>query len=118
VAGSVRLAVDLGTSHTVAVAYLRHQPPRALLFDGSPLLPSAVFAAGDGTLHTGKDAQRLARATPERFEPHPKRRAGDGVVLLGDTAYPVATLLGAVLRRVLRVAAEVGVAPTDGVQLT
>lgn len=117
-AGPVRLAIDLGTSHTVAVAHLPRQPPRALLFDGSPLLPSAVFAAGDGVLHTGHDAQRLARAEPERFEPHPKRRAGDGVVLLGDVAYPVATLLGAVLRRVLQVAAEVGVAPADGVVLT
>jgi molecular chaperone HscA len=118
VAGPVRLAVDLGTSHTVAVAHLPHQPPRALLFDGSPLLPSAVFAAADGTLHTGHDARGLARAAPERFEPHPNRRAGDGAVLLGDAAYPVATLLGAVLRRVLRAAAEVGVAPTDGTVLT
>src|SRR6266542_4838213 len=57
----VRLAIDLGTSHTVAVVRRDDQPPRTLLFDGSPALPSGVFAASDGALHTGRDAERLAQ---------------------------------------------------------
>jgi molecular chaperone DnaK (HSP70) len=70
----VWLAVDLGTTHTVAVVGREGQEPRSLLFDGSPLLPSGVYLDAAGELHTGRDAQRLAAAEPARFEPHPKRR--------------------------------------------
>jgi hypothetical protein len=38
----IRLSVDLGTTHTVAVLGREGQRPRALVFDGSPLLPSCV----------------------------------------------------------------------------
>jgi hypothetical protein len=100
------LAIDLGTSHTVAAVQRPGRPPQALLFDGSPVLPSGVFAARDGTVHTGRDAERLAQAEPGRFEPHPKRRIDEGSVLLGETEYPVAHLLAAVLRRVRQEAAH------------
>src|SRR6266545_3460722 len=96
----VRLAIDLGTSHTVAVVRRDDQPPRTLLFDGSPVLPSGVFAASDGALHTGRDAERLAQGEPERFEPHPKRRVDEAAVLLGGSEVPTPALLAVVLRRV------------------
>ena len=75
-----RLAIDLGTSHTVAVVERAGQPPRPLLFDGSPLLPSGVFAAAGGALHTGRDAERLAqmRAAPVRAAPEAAHRRGHG----------------------------------------
>src|SRR5213080_3805373 len=54
-----RLAVDLGTCHTVAVVRRGDEAPRPVLFDGSPLLPSGVYAGPGGTLHVGRDAERM-----------------------------------------------------------
>jgi molecular chaperone HscA len=118
VVATVRLAVDLGTCHTVAVVQRGDQPPRALLFDGSPVLASGVFGARDGVLHTGRDAERLSLVEPARFEPHPKRRIDDGTVLLGDAAVPVPALLGAILRRVAHEAWQAGVDASDATVLT
>lgn len=106
-----RLAIDLGTTHTVAVIRRADQPPRPLLFDGSPLLHSAVHADPTGTLHTGTDAQRLGATDPQRYEPHPKRRIDDGTVLLGTHEIPVAHLLAATLRRVADEARTAGIDP-------
>ncbi|MFI5916274.1 Hsp70 family protein [Dactylosporangium sp. NPDC051541] len=105
--GEYRLGVDLGTSTTVAM--LRGPDGRVLplLFDGSPLLSSAVLFGTDGLLHTGRDAEHLAHAAPERFEPNPKRRIDDTGVLLGGAEIPVGTLLTATLRRVAAEAARV-----------
>jgi actin-like ATPase involved in cell morphogenesis len=118
VGGPVRLAVDVGTCHTVAVVQRADQPPRPLLFDGSPVLASGVLAARDGVLHTGRDAERLALVEPARFEPYPKRRVDDGEVLLGGGAVPTAALLGAVLRRVAHEAWQAGVDASDATVLT
>ena len=107
----VRLAVDLGTTHTVAVVRRGGQPPRTLLFDGSPLLASGVFVDAAGAPHTGRDGQRLGAGTPERYEPHPKRRIDEGTVLLGDRELPVELLLTAVLLRVADEARTAGVDP-------
>ncbi|MBG6065384.1 Hsp70 family protein [Micromonospora ureilytica] len=98
------LGVDLGTSNTVAVLRWPDGRTRALLMDGQPLSPSAVYADPDGTLHTGWDARRLAQADPARFEANPKRRVDEPTVRLGDRAYPPADLLAAVLAAVARTA--------------
>src|SRR5690606_3701716 len=105
------MAVDLGTTHTVAIVARGDQRPRPLLFDGSPLLPSGVFLDADGTLHTGRDAQRLDGADPARYEPHPKRRIDGGSVLLGEREIPVERLLAAGLRRIAEEAAGSGLRP-------
>jgi hypothetical protein len=100
------LSVDLGTSHTVAMLVWPDGRTRPLLFDGSPVMPSAVFLDPGGTLHTGRDAERLALTAPERFEPNPKQRIADGTMLLGDREVPVAAALAAILGRVARTAVE------------
>jgi actin-like ATPase involved in cell morphogenesis len=100
------LAVDVGTSHTVAVLRDDRGRDRPLLFDGTPLLPSAVFAGPTGELYVGRDAVHAALTDPARFEPNPKRRVDEGTVLLGDRAYPVVDLIAAVLRRVAAEAAR------------
>jgi molecular chaperone DnaK (HSP70) len=94
------LGIDYGTSSTVAV--LRHPggKVRPLLFDSSPLLPSAVFRNESGRLLVGRDAEHAARLDPARYEPHPKRRIDDLEVLLGDRAVAVTELISAVLSRV------------------
>src|SRR4051812_37831596 len=94
------LGVDFGTSNTVAVAQWPDGRARTILVDGSPLLPSAVYAEPDGTLSVGRDAVHSARLDPARFEPNPKRRVDDDLVLLGDRELPVVELIAAVLSRV------------------
>ncbi|MGN9908408.1 Hsp70 family protein [Phytohabitans sp. LJ34] len=116
--GSVRLAVDLGTTHTVAVVRRGGQEPRTLLFDGTPLLSSGVFVDATGGLHTGRDGTRLGGASPERFEPHPKRRVDEGTVLLGEHEVPVEQLLAASLRRVADEARNAGISPEGATVLT
>ncbi|GAA1876048.1 Hsp70 family protein [Asanoa iriomotensis] len=94
------LGVDFGTSHTVAVVRWPDGRARPLLVDGSPLLPSAVYAPpGDAPLVAGRDAVHSARLDPARFEPNPKRRVDDGSVLLGERDVPVVDLVAAVLGR-------------------
>ncbi|APU17901.1 MULTISPECIES: Hsp70 family protein [Actinoalloteichus] len=95
------LAVDFGTSNTVAAVRTGPEAPARLLgIDGRPVLPSAVWLSPDGTLVVGRDAERQARLDPSRYEPNPKRRIDDVEVLLGDTVVPVVDLIAAVLRRV------------------
>src|SRR5215831_1809801 len=99
-AAGIRLGVDFGTSNTVAVMRWPDNRARTLLFDGSPLLPSAVYAESGGALAVGRDAVHSARLDPARFEPNPKRRIDDGLVLLGDHELEVVDLIAGVLARV------------------
>ncbi|WP_307789045.1 Hsp70 family protein [Glycomyces salinus] len=100
------LAVDIGTSNTVAALSEPDGHRRSLLFDGSPVLPSAVFLESDGTFHVGGDAQRMAQLDPARFEPNPKRRIGAGEILLGEDTVPVAEVLAQIFGRVATAARE------------
>ncbi|MBT8224732.1 MAG: Hsp70 family protein [Dactylosporangium sp.] len=118
-AGGPLLSIDFGTSHTVSLVAWPDGRIRPLLFDGSPLLPSAVCAepAGLGPaqgsagvpspLLVGRDAGHAARIDPARFESTPKRRIDDGMVLLGSEEYPVSVLITAVLSRVREEAVRV-----------
>nr|MDT0659004.1 PQQ-binding-like beta-propeller repeat protein [Micromonospora sp. DSM 115978] len=103
----VTLGVDFGTSHTVAVLGWPDGRIRPLVFDGSRLMPSAVFADPGGVMLAGRDARHAARTHPDRFEPHPKRRIDDGLVRLGDTEVSVVDLVAAVLAPVAAEATRV-----------
>jgi molecular chaperone DnaK len=94
------LAVDFGTSNTVAALGVDGGAPRLVTIDGSPLVPSSVFLTDDGTLAVGRDADRQARIDPSRYEPNPKRRIDDGFILLGAAALPVTMVISEVLKRV------------------
>ena len=102
--GRLQLGIDFGTSSTVAVIATAGRAPRPLLFDGSPLLPSAVCLDPAGQFLTGRDALHTAMSSPAAFEPHPKQRIDDGTVLLAGSEVPVARLYQAVLTRVLTAA--------------
>ncbi|WP_163506185.1 Hsp70 family protein [Fodinicola acaciae] len=95
------LGVDFGTSNTVAMLRTADGRVRPLLFDGSPLLPSAVYLGTDGKILVGRDAERNARVDPGRFEPNPKRRVDDVTVLLGESEIEVPRLAAAVLEQIV-----------------
>src|SRR5690349_9842290 len=107
-AAAFRLGVDFGTSNTVAALVGPDGRVQPLLFDGSPLLPSAVFAGPGTGLLCGWDAVRTAiNVNPSGLELHPKRRIDEGTVRLGELEYPVAELVATVLGRVAMEAARV-----------
>ena len=115
----LRVAVDFGTSSTCAVMATGVVPPRLVMVDGAPLLPSAVYAAPDGRLFVGQDAQRQAAIDPSRYEPHPKRHLDEGELLLGEQVVPVVEVVRAVLARMVAEARRaVGGAPVDHLVLT
>ncbi|GAA4000509.1 hypothetical protein GCM10022247_21190 [Allokutzneria multivorans] len=93
--------------------------PSVVLVDGSPLVPSAVFVAVDGTVFVGREAERQAAIDPARFEPHPKRRMDEGELLLGNVVVPVARVVTAVLARMVAEARRIaGDAQVDVLVLT
>ena len=112
------LAIDFGTSNTVAMLRTPDGRMRPLLFDGSPLLPSAVYLNTDGRMLVGRDAERHARLDPGRFEPNPKRRIDDGTILLGDAELPVPQVFSQVLAQVAGEARRQLGAPAEEVRLT
>ncbi|GLZ76064.1 hypothetical protein Afil01_08710 [Actinorhabdospora filicis] len=111
----MRLGVDFGTSHTVAVLAYPDGRTKSMLFDdGTPLLRSAVYADGDGTIQVGRDAVRRAGLDPTRYEPNPKQRIDEQSVLLGDGEYKLTDLFAAVLGRVVSEVRRVaGSIPSD-----
>ncbi len=111
---TLRVSVDFGTSSTCTVVSLdaadgkagqagqaTDPEPQVVVIDGQPIVPSAVFAAPDGTLFVGHEAERQAAVDPSRFEPHPKRRIDEGELLLGSTVLTVVEVIRAVLQRVV-----------------
>jgi molecular chaperone DnaK len=112
------LGIDFGTSNTVGMLRLTDGRLRPLLFDGSPLLPSAVYLGTDGRMLIGRDAERHARLDPSRFEPNPKRSVDDGHIFLGDREMPVAEVFGLVIGHVATEATRQLGAPPQEVRLT
>ncbi|PXY17189.1 type VII secretion-associated protein [Prauserella coralliicola] len=96
---TLRVAVDFGTSSTCVVASVNGREPQVVVVDGQPLMSSAVYAAQDGTLFVGQEAERQAAVDPSRFEPNPKRRIDEGELLLGDSVLRVTDVVHAVLAR-------------------
>ncbi|MEV4052585.1 type VII secretion-associated protein [Amycolatopsis sp. NPDC049688] len=96
---TVRVAVDFGTSSTCVVASVNGREPQVVVIDGQPLMSSAVYAAADGTLFVGQEAERQAAVDPSRYEPNPKRRIDEGELLLGESVLRVTDVVHAVLGR-------------------
>ncbi|HWD05540.1 MAG TPA: type VII secretion-associated protein [Amycolatopsis sp.] len=96
---TLRVAVDFGTSSTCVVASVNGREPQVVVVDGQPLMSSAVYAAADGTLFVGQEAERQAAVDPSRYEPNSKRRIDEGELLLGDSVLLVTDVIHAVLGR-------------------
>ncbi|HEY4457096.1 MAG TPA: type VII secretion-associated protein [Pseudonocardiaceae bacterium] len=116
----LRVAVDFGTTSTCVVVSVDGGEPQVVMVEGgSPVMPSAVFAAADGTLFVGQEAERQAAIDPARYEPNPKRRIDEGELLLGNSVLPVVDVVRAVLSRAVGEARRVaGGAPVDLLVLT
>jgi molecular chaperone DnaK len=116
---SLHVAIDFGTSSTCVAMSVHGREPQVVVFDGQPLVPSAVFAAADGTLFVGHEAERQAAVDPSRYEPNPKRRVDDGELLLGTSVLRVSDVVRAVLTRAVGEARRVaGGMPVDLLVLT
>ncbi|HEX3791410.1 MAG TPA: type VII secretion-associated protein [Pseudonocardiaceae bacterium] len=116
---SLRVAVDFGTSSTCVAVSVDGREPQVVVVDGQPLVSSAVFAAADGTLFVGQEAERQAAIDPARYEPHPKRRIDEGELLLGNTVIAVLDVVRAVLTRAVSEARRLaGGAPVELLVLT
>lgn len=112
------LGIDFGTSNTVAILRMADGRVKPLLFDGSPMLPSAIYLSADGRMLIGRDAERNARMDPARFEPNPKRRIDDGSIFLGDQEIPVPRAIAYVLEQVLGEAKRQLGGPPEAVRMT
>jgi molecular chaperone DnaK len=116
---TLHVAVDFGTSSTCVAISVDGREPQVVVVDGQPLVPSAVFAAADGTLFVGQEAERQAAIDPSRYEPNPKRRVDEGELLLGNTVISVLDVVRAVLSRAVTEARRLaGNAPVDVLVLT
>ena len=95
------LAVDFGTSFTVAAVRSSPRSPEVIEIGGDRRLPSVVFVDDDATLRVGRAAEDLAASRPGRAVRAPKRRLGEPApVVLGGKPYQVVDLVAALLRYV------------------
>ncbi|MQM24207.1 Hsp70 family protein [Glycomyces albidus] len=108
----IELGIDFGTSHTIAMLGSEGGPGRPLIFEGSPLLPSAVFADGS-ELIVGRAALQQGRRRPAALEPHPKRWIDADAMLLGGREVAVPDAIAAVLGRVRAEAKRVAGVPVS-----
>jgi type VII secretion-associated protein (TIGR03931 family) len=116
---ALRVAVDFGTSSTCVAASLHGRDAQVVAVDGRPVLSSAVYAAPDGTLFVGLEADRQAAVDPSRYEPNPKRRIDEPELLLGNSVVPMREVIRAVLTRAVHEARRfAGGAPVEQLVLT
>lgn len=95
------LALDFGTTNTVAAVVTGDSPPQRVKFGNDWRLPSAVFWAETGPI-VGTHAERSRRLDPTRFCRCPKREMGYSSVALGGGQVPVVQVVASVLSAVKR----------------
>ena len=113
------LAVDFGTSFTVAAVRVDGRPPETIEIAGERRIPSVVLVDDDNSVYVGRVAEDLASSRPGRALRAPKRRLGDPApVVLGGKPYQVVDLVSALLRHVYAEAVRHQGAPPNNVRLT
>lgn len=120
VTGGWRIAIDFGTSATVAAVEAGAAPAQLLhLEQDSNRMPSAAFLERDGQLAVGRRAVNLAMTSPGRFRAAPKRDMGQESVPLAGTRVRVEDIVAEIFARVLVEAfRQRGAQPPDAVVLT
>jgi actin-like ATPase involved in cell morphogenesis len=97
------LAVDFGTSYTVAAVRADGRTPQAIEIRGDRRVPSVVLVTDDGNaaprIEVGRVAEDLSATRPGSVLRAPKRRLGEPApVVLGGRPYQVVDLVGVLLR--------------------
>ena len=115
--GEARLGIDYGTASTVAVLAWPDGRYVPVLFDGAPLLPSAVHVDAHGQIRTGVQAWQQAATMPDGFEPAPLRRITEGDLMVGSRTVAVLDLIATTLRRVVDEAQHLAGAPPGEVRM-
>ena len=112
------LAIDFGTSFTVAAAKVGDRVPEVIEIAGERRMPTVVLIDGD-TVMVGRVAEDLSATNPKRVVRALKNRLGDQAPLILDgRPHQVVALVALVLRHVYDEAlAQIHSAPTE-VRLT
>ena len=108
------LAIDFGTSFTVAAAAYQGEHGTVVEIDGERRLPSAILVDGDDII-VGRVADEMSSARPGDVLRAPKNRLGDqGAVILAGKTFPASRLVAAILQGVYGYAVrEYGTEPLE-----
>ncbi len=113
------LAIDFGTSFTVAASRVGERAAEVIEIDGERRLPSLIVVDDDGAVRVGRAAETIAGASPGRVLRAPKSRLGEPApVVLGGRAHPITALVADLLRHVYEEAIRYHGRPPHEVRLT
>jgi molecular chaperone DnaK len=113
------LAIDFGTSFTVAASRIGDRPPEVIELDGERRVPSLIMIDDDGAVMVGKAAENLASTNPGRVLRAPKSRLGEPApVVLGGRPHSISALVADLLRHVYREAVRYHGSDPTQVRLT
>src|SRR5262245_48181588 len=92
------LAIDFGTSYTVAAGLAEGQAAEVIEIQGERRTPSVVLVEGPGRFVVGRVADDLSGTNPQAVLRAPKNRLGDQApAVLSGRPYPVVELVAALL---------------------
>ncbi len=113
------LAIDFGTSYTVAAAKVGDRQPEVIEVGGERRMPSVVMVESSENVVVGRPADDLSGSNPASTLRAPKNRLGDQApVVLGGRPYQVVQLVASLLRQVYDEAVRQMGGPPSEVRLT
>ncbi len=113
------LAIDFGTTYTVAAARRSGRPPEVIEIQGERRVPSVVLIDPSGQIVVGRAAESMAPTYPDRTLRTPKYRLGiPTAVVLGGRPYSIIDLVAALLGYVYQEAVVAIGGPPSEVRLT
>ncbi len=113
------LAIDFGTTYTVAAARRSGRPPEVIEIEGERRVPSVVLIDPSGQIVVGRAAESMAPTYPDRTLRTPKYRLGiPTAVVLGGRPYSIIDLVAALLGYVYQEAVVAIGGPPSEVRLT
>ena len=113
------LAIDFGTTYTVAAARRSGRPPEVIEIQGERRVPSVVLIDPSGQIVVGRAAESMAPTDPDRTLRTPKYRLGiPTAVVLGGRPYSIIDLVAALLGYVYQEAVVAIGGPPSEVRLT